>query len=152
MKIILSQTILSSIRLPKHWFVYCLLFAITAQSLAPGVVLYFENCDDTEVDFCLKEKCCSLSESSGQLFHSFDLKAESLDDSCKKCVEIPLYKSLNQRNSTEENLVNLLSLALSASSCSTVSHIEKFSTKRKFQLTPENNSYLLSFQTVILQV
>ncbi len=140
------------IRFPKHLIAYCLLFAITIQSLAPGIVLCFENSDDTEVNFCLKEKCCSLSESSEQLFHELDFRTQPLDDSCKKCVEVPLYKSLNQKNSTEEKPVNLLTLALSTSPCSSVNHIEKSSTKRKFPLAPGNNSCLFSLQTVILQV
>ncbi len=152
MQINLSKIISSSILFQRNWIVYCLLFAMTIQSLAPGVVLCFENCDDTEVDFCVKEKYCSLYENSGQLSHESDFNAQPMDDYCKKCVEIPIYKSLNQKSSKEENPVNQLTLVLFTSFCFSVSHIEKSSTKQMFQLTPGNNSCLSSIQTVILRV
>lgn len=153
MQINLLKIISSSIRFQRNWIVYCLLFVITVQSIAPEVVLCFGNCDDTEVDFCLKKKCCSFLESTGQLLHGFDCKAQQpLDDSCKKCVEIPLFKSLNQKNSTKENPVNLLALALYTSSCFFVSYIAKSSTKRNSPLTTGNTSCLSSPQNVILQI
>ena len=147
---ILSNTILFS----KSRIVCCLLFAITIQSLTPGVVLCFENDGHIEVEFESNRKCCKAFNEPFQKSFTFIFSEQRFNNSGDICEDIPLYITAEKKHNTEQELLNAFVSALNALSSSFYdTHIEKSFPTASFNfLIPINISPITSLQTVILQV
>ncbi len=130
--------------------VYCLLLAITVQSLAPGVVFCFENGESNSLNLCLEAKCCSTSEGRATIFRGSNFNLPQSNNSCETCVIVPFYKSVIQKNGSENIPENITILVLSI--YYKASKVAKSSRNQTFQLTPSTNSCLSSLQTVVLLV
>ncbi len=147
----LNNSTARSLRLSKRWIVCLLLLAITAQSLAPGVVVCFAKGAESGVNLCSREKCCTNSNNAAKLFQSFNFRAVPLNKECGTCLKIPLYKSLTQNERAYEAFTNMFTFALSPHVHDTGDAGNRSAVKT-FQLTAENLSRLSSIQNVVLQI
>jgi len=146
-----SKTILNSIRLPKHWFAFCLLIAITVQSLTPGVVLCFEDDGHLEVEFGSNGECCQPFDGNAIKSSSFISNERVCHSSCGLCVDIPLYISAEKKHNSKSLELDHL-IALLHSSLCTASFIDNTTSINSFQSIPTTVYLISTIQTVILQV
>lgn len=153
MKINLSRIISNSIKFPKHWIVYCLLFAITIQSLTPGVVLCLEDDGHIEVEFTLEGACCQDFKWSSQETLTFISSQQNNEADCGICVDIPLAITAEKKHDTEQKPLNNLISAQYATAISYDPHVKKTLLGESFILSiSRNTSHVTYLQTIIIQV
>ncbi len=152
MQINLLEIISSTIRLPKHWIVYCLLFAITIQSLTSGVVLCFENDGHIVVEFGSNEKCCSSFYETSQKTPNVISIDQDFNSSCGTCFDVPLYISAEKKNNYESIDRDFLLTLVQTSSTSSTSFISPQTLKTPFHPILTTSFHISTIQTAILQV
>jgi len=109
------NTLIKSDSFTKQWLVYCLLFAVTVQTLCHGVVLCFEEDGRVEIELNSGRKCC-LSFNDKSDGPSFPIISEKgCDDSCGLCIDVPLFISAEKSNGagflTLDRLISFLNVS-----------------------------------------
>lgn len=155
MQVKYSQILLSIIRFPKRWIIYCLLLAITLQSATQGVVLCFEGDGRIEVEFGSKWECCQAfkwAAKESSTFISSEQDYKDYNSSCGICVDVPLYITAEKKHNTESINSDQFTPLLHKFSYDSAIHINQSSLKNYSPSIPTTSFYISTIQTVILQI